>query len=253
MRWGRGRQGIESISLLVPFSAWKKGLWEINTKQSINQGFPNTVLGKVMLSKRILWSHVFGKLLYRIPSALRTRGFERFWSRAAWSAVLKPEFSKLTWRYFLHDLQVQEFLFVCVKINWDTISFLSTPGLFYLHTRLLTLFPEVHGGGFLLWVLTAPTNDGVCVCVCVCVHLCTCSVTHSCLILCNPMDCSPPGSSVPALFQASILECIAISFSRGSSQPRDWTCISCASCTGGLILYHYATWEANCLLPNLAL
>ena len=113
MKWGRGRQGIENISLLlVPFSSWKKGLWEINTKQSINQGFPNTVLGKVMLSKRILWSHVFGKLLYRIPSALRTGGFERFWSRAAWSAVLKPEFSKLTWRYFLHDLQVQEFLFV---------------------------------------------------------------------------------------------------------------------------------------------
>ena len=48
-----------------------------------------------------------------------------------------------------------------------------------------------------------------------------CSVTRSCLTLCNPVDCSLPGSSVHAISQARILECIAISFSRGSSQPRD--------------------------------
>ena len=39
--------------------------------------------------------------------------------------------------------------------------------------------------------------------------------------LCNPMDCSPPGSSVHGLLQARILEWVAISFSRGSSQPGD--------------------------------
>ena len=44
--------------------------------------------------------------------------------------------------------------------------------------------------------------------------------------LCNPMDCSPPGSSVHGIFQARILEWIAISFSRGSSQPRDQTRVS---------------------------
>ena len=44
-----------------------------------------------------------------------------------------------------------------------------------------------------------------------------------CLILCDPMDCSPPGSSVHGILQARILEQVAISFSRGSSQPRDWT------------------------------
>ena len=38
------------------------------------------------------------------------------------------------------------------------------------------------------------------------------------------MDCSPPGSSVHRVFQARILEWVAISFSRGSSQPRDWNC-----------------------------
>ena len=43
---------------------------------------------------------------------------------------------------------------------------------------------------------------------------------------CNPMDCSPPGSSVHGISQARILEWVAISFSRKSSQPRDWTHIS---------------------------
>ena len=46
---------------------------------------------------------------------------------------------------------------------------------------------------------------------------------QSCLALCNPMNCSPPGSSVHGIVQARILEWVAISFSRGSSQPRDRT------------------------------
>ena len=43
---------------------------------------------------------------------------------------------------------------------------------------------------------------------------------QSCLTLCNAMDCSPPGSSVHGILQARILEWVAISFSRGSSRPR---------------------------------
>ena len=45
--------------------------------------------------------------------------------------------------------------------------------------------------------------------------------------LCNPVDCNLPGSSVYGIFQARILEWVAISFSRRSSQPRDWTQVSC--------------------------
>ena len=45
--------------------------------------------------------------------------------------------------------------------------------------------------------------------------------------LCDLLDCSPPGSSVHGISQARILEWVAISFSRGSSWPRDQTCISC--------------------------
>ena len=48
-------------------------------------------------------------------------------------------------------------------------------------------------------------------------------VAQSCPILCDPMDCSLPSSSVHGILQAIILEWVAISFSRGSSQPRDGT------------------------------
>ena len=55
------------------------------------------------------------------------------------------------------------------------------------------------------------------------------------------LDCSPPGSSVHGI----IPEWVAISSSRGSSWPRDWTCASCVSCMGRRILYHWATWEVT--------
>ena len=74
---------------------------------------------------------------------------------------------------------------------------------------------------------------------------CMCSVTQLCLTPCNPMDCSPPDSSVHGILQARILEGVANSFSRGPSQPRDWTHMSWISCIHRWILYHYAIWEAQ--------
>ena len=53
--------------------------------------------------------------------------------------------------------------------------------------------------------------------------------------------CSLPAFSVHGIFQARKLEWVAISYSRGSSQPRDWTHISCI---GRRVLYHWASWEA---------
>ena len=58
------------------------------------------------------------------------------------------------------------------------------------------------------------------------------------------MDCSLPGSSVHGISQARILEWVVISFYKGSSQPRDWTCISFVSCIGRQILYHWTIKEA---------
>ena len=68
---------------------------------------------------------------------------------------------------------------------------------------------------------------------------------QSCLTLWDPMDYSFPGASIHEIFAARILEWVAISSSRGPSRPRDRTHVSCISCTGGQIPYHWATWEAH--------
>ena len=88
------------------------------------------------------------------------------------------------------------------------------------------------------------TVNVCCVCVCVCVH----AHAHVCSVVSNslcPLDCSPPGSSIHGIFQARILEQVAISYSRGSSWPRGWTHVSWVSCLGQWILYHCATWETT--------
>ena len=68
-----------------------------------------------------------------------------------------------------------------------------------------------------------------------------------CSILCDPMDCSPPGSSIHGIFQAIILEWVTFSFSRGSSRSMDPTHVSRVSCMSRHVLYHWTTWEA-CLM-----
>ena len=77
-----------------------------------------------------------------------------------------------------------------------------------------------------------------------------CSVAELCLTLRDPTDCSPQSSSVHRLFPARILEWVAISSSRGSSPPRDWTYITSVSCIGRWIFYH---WNTKLLLSNLQL
>ena len=67
-------------------------------------------------------------------------------------------------------------------------------------------------------------------------------VAQSCPTPCGPVDCSPPGSSLHGILQARILEWVAISFSRGSSQPRDWTRVS--SIAGGFFTI-WATRETQ--------
>ena len=67
-------------------------------------------------------------------------------------------------------------------------------------------------------------------------------VTQPCLTLWNPMDCSPPSSPVHRILQAKILEWVAISFSKRSSQPRDWTQVSHIA---GRFFTIWATREAH--------
>ena len=99
--------------------------------------------------------------------------------------------------------------------------------------------------------------------VCVCLH--ACSVVKSRLTLCYSMDYCPPGSSVPGISQARILEWVAIPLCRGSSWPRDRDPISCIT---GRFFTTWATREAhvcvytykqtyyyglNCVTPRLIL
>ena len=70
-------------------------------------------------------------------------------------------------------------------------------------------------------------------------------VTQLCQTLCDPMDCSLPGSSAYGIFQAIVLEWIAISFSRGSSPPRDWTRVS------HIVGRCFTVWATREVLINL--
>ena len=67
-------------------------------------------------------------------------------------------------------------------------------------------------------------------------------VTQSCPTLSDPMDCNPPVPSDYGVFQARILEGTVISFSRGSFQPRDWTCIASVSCIVGIFFTQACLW-----------
>ena len=74
--------------------------------------------------------------------------------------------------------------------------------------------------------------------------------TQLCPTLCDPMDCSPPGSSVHGILQARILERVAISSSRGSSPPSDWTPVSRIA---GWLFTNWATREDLCLSSGIKL
>ena len=65
------------------------------------------------------------------------------------------------------------------------------------------------------------------------------SSVQSCPTLCNPMNCSLPGSSVHEIFQARVLEWAAISYSTGFSQPRDQTQVSCIADS------HFTVWATR--------
>ena len=77
--------------------------------------------------------------------------------------------------------------------------------------------------------------------LCACVHA---KLLQSHLTLCNPMDCSPPGSSVHGILQARPLEWVAMPSSRGSSCPRDRTHICYGSCSESRFFTHWTNREA---------
>ena len=72
-----------------------------------------------------------------------------------------------------------------------------------------------------------------------------CAVAQLHPILCSPMDCSLPGSSVHGIFQARILEWVAISYPEHLLDLGIEPVSLCISCVGRQILYHFATWKDN--------
>ena len=73
-------------------------------------------------------------------------------------------------------------------------------------------------------------------------YACACVLSRV-WVICDPITCSLPGSSVHEIRQTRIQKQVAISYSRESSWPRDQTWVSCISCIGRLIPYHCTTWE----------
>ena len=96
------------------------------------------------------------------------------------------------------------------------------------------LYKKMEGGVCLQWEnLTNTVSNSWPRSTCRC-----CLVVPSCPVLCEPMVCSLPASSVHGIFQIRILKQVAISSSKGFSQPRDGICTSFVSCIGRWNLYH---------------
>ena len=80
-------------------------------------------------------------------------------------------------------------------------------------------------------------------------------IAQSCLTLCESVPCSLSGSSVRGILQARMLEWVVLSFSRGSSTPRDQTRVSASPALAGMFFTTRATWEAGglkCILRELS-
>ena len=114
----------------------------------------------------------------------------------------------------------------------------TTTGLpgkfFFLYCGYFSGYPVVPPCSFDLHSLRANKQD-IFSCVCCCL------VAKSCLTLCHPMDCSPPGSM--EFSKQEYWNGLPFPSPGGSSQSRDQICISCI---GRQFLYHWATWEAIC-------
>ena len=118
-------------------------------------------------------------------------------------------------------------LIMMVKYTFRFPASLPLLQLFFLLWEELFLNHTLLGKPFFISLLFSKEH--------VCMHT---QSLQLCLTLCDLMDSSPPGSSVHGILQAWILEWITVPSSRGSSQPRDQTCVFYVSCVGRQVLYH---------------
>ena len=192
----------------------------------------------------VVWGKTYQNLLSWIPDSsiafLQSSDCYSQWSKRT------PLFLRLSWLNLSPHLLLQQALSIMCK-DWSGILFHSTQSLLWsslchLHHHLL----------WFLAVFFAPIKFFVFLAVSKCLILLEVEVliAQSCPTLCNPMDCSTPGSSFHGVLQARILEWVAIPFSRGSSQSRDRTMVSC---TAGGFFTIWATREAPLILLGLCI
>ena len=145
-------------------------------------------------------------------------------------------------------------LLVCIRFTWRACSKWRCPNL-SLDLRSQNLGAEGHGtwGGFsscpgesdVHYSLRITPSDqwfSKCLLEIQIIRGLSFSCFSCVRLFCDPVDCSPPGSSVHEISQARLLEWIAISCSKGSSSPRDRTHVSCI---GRQILYCWTTWKVH--------
>ena len=118
--------------------------------------------------------------------------------------------------------------YISIKLSWEKIKgalMVPTNSLYFVPSvrvplcrpLALTLFCQLVND-----LKERKKGDRHCSCICVSV----CLVAQRCLTLCDPVDGSPPGSSVHVTLQAGVLEWVAIFYFRGSFRPRDRACVS---------------------------
>ena len=173
-----------------------------------------------------------------------------------WSAPLGGlvcSVAKTFWAspFLLEPCDVCGSFYICDGPAVKRITFLRSPASFRFNTVLrdsIWVLAVLTVTGALL--LCSPLGQSWLLHACVLIHMCACVHAQLCLTLCNPLDCDPPGSSLHGILQARTLEWAAISFSKGSSQPRDQTCVSLSPALTGGFFTTSTTWEA-CTNPHL--
>ena len=120
--------------------------------------------------------------------------------------------------YFLYRIYVPLKISVCILITEFRVLF---PLIKYVYMEV-ALLRQCYSKWRI--ILISRLKNSQVKYVCACMHV---KSLQSCVTLCDPLDCSPPGSSVHGILQARIPEWVPISFSRGSSRPRNRTLVSC--------------------------
>ena len=139
---------------------------------------------------------------------------EKEWSEVKWSEVTQSSPTLCDTMYCSPPGSLVHGISQAWILEWVAISFSRGSSLFRDRTQVSCIVSRC----FTVWA----TREGPSLVI----TAAAAKSLHLCPTLCNPTDGSPPGPAVPGILQARTLEWVAISFSRRSSQPRDWTQVS---------------------------